>query len=122
MTRIKTFTTRLTNWNWWNELISIPIGLAAFYFYPLLAVKLEDDPAVWGIGTLQKFVFAFALVSIANGVSGLLVKLVVPNIFGFKNDEFTQVFQDLTGFQKCILLYLWFLVYFLGFILAANSL
>lgn len=119
---MKTIINKIKNWSWLNEVISIPVGLVAFYLYPYLAIKLEDDPAVWSIGTLQKLVFAFALVSIANGIGGLLVKLVVPNIFGFKNGEFTESFLRLTDYQKCVLLYLWFLAYFLGFILAANSL
>jgi len=113
---------KIKNWSWLNELISIPIGLIVFYLYPFIALKIEDDPAVWGIGTLQKLVFAFVIVSIANGLGGLLVKLVVPNIFGFKNDDFTKAFSKLTDFQKCVLLFLWFSCYFFGFILAVNSL
>jgi len=106
---------------WWNEVVSIPIGLIAFYFYPDLALLLENKPAIWGVGTLQKFVFAFSLVSIANGIAGLLVKLVVPNVFDFKDREFQTAFQDTTPFQKCVLLLLWFSAYFFGFILSATA-
>lgn len=113
---------KIINWPWLNEVISIPVGLVAFYFYPLIAILLEDNPAVWGVGALQKIVFAFALVSVANGFGGLLVKLVVPNIFGFKNNEFNKAFSNITDFQKCVLLFLWFSVYFLGFILSATAL
>lgn len=119
MTRLKSI---LKTFNFWNEVISIPVGLAAFYFYPLLAMQLEDNPAVWGVGTMQKFVFAFALCSIANGFGGLMVKLVVPNIFKFKDNEFEFAFSQLTSFQKCVLLYLWFLAYFFMFVLSATAL
>lgn len=107
---------------WWNEIISIPLGLLAFFGFPYLAMQLEDNPAVWGVGTLQKLVFAFALFAIANGFGGLFVKLVVPNIFKFKDDAFEFAFTQLTSFQKCVLLLLWFAVYFYGFILAATAL
>lgn len=112
----------MKHFNWWNEIISIPLGLLAFWAYPYFAMTVEDNPAVWGVGALQKFVFAFALCSIANGFGGLLVKLVVPNIFNFKDGEFEQAFTEITPFQKCALLLLWFAVYFFGFILSATAL
>lgn len=107
---------------WLNEIISIPIGIAAFILYPYLAMQIEDNPAVWGVGTLQKLVFAFALFNIANGLAGLTVKFVVPNIFNFKDDDFETAFLMTTPFQKCVLLLAWFAVYFFGYILSATAL
>lgn len=112
----------MLHWKWLNEIISIPLGICAFYFYPHAALLLEDNPAVWGVGTLQKLVFAFALFAIANGFGGLFVKLVVPNIFRFKDNEFEYAFTQINSFQKCVLLLLWFAVYFFGFLLAATAL
>lgn len=112
----------MKRFKWLNEIVSIPLGLLAFWAYPYFAMQAEPNPAVWGIGTLQKIVFAFALCSIANGFGGLLVKLVVPNIFRFKDNEFEFAFTTTTPFQKCVLLLVWFAVYFFGFILAATAL
>lgn len=103
-------------------MISIPVGLAAFYFYPLLAMQLEDNPAVWGVGTLQKFVFAFAGIAIANGLGGLFIKLVFPNVFTFKDHAFEYSFNQLNPAQKCAFLLSAFSVYFLGYILLLTAL
>lgn len=119
MTRLKSL---LKRFNWWNEIVSIPVGLAAFYFYPFLAMQLEDNPAVYGVGALQIIVFAFALSAIASGFGGIFVKVIVPNIFRFKDNEFEYAFTTLTSYQKCVLLLLWFAVYFFGFILSATAL
>lgn len=107
---------------WLNEFISIPLGIVTFIFYPEIAMLIEDNPAVWGVGTLQKLVFAFALFALANGFGGLFVKLVVPNIFKFKDNEFEYAFSQITSFQKCLLLLVWFAVYFFGFLIAATAL
>lgn len=119
MTRLKSI---LSKFNFWNEVISIPVGLAAFYFYPLLAMQLEDNPAVWGVGALQKFVFAFAGMAIANGLGGLFIKLVFPNVFRFKDDSFEYSFTNLTHGQKCAFLLSAFAVYYLGYILLLTAL
>lgn len=116
------FFLKLKHFNWWNEFVSIPLGLLAFFYFPHFALLLEDNPAVWGVGTFQKFVFAFVLMALANGFGGLFIKLVVGNVFKFKNGYFDFAFNNCTDFQKCVLLLLWFAVYFFGFILSATAL
>lgn len=112
----------MKHFNWWNEIISIPLGIAAFYFYPHFAMLFEDNPAVWGVGTLQKFVFAFALVALANGFGGLYVKLVFPNVYTYKEDGFFKDYIDCTPFQRCVILIGIFTVYFWAFVAAASAL
>lgn len=107
---------------WLNEIVSIPLGLLAFWAYPYLAMSVEDNPAVWGVGTLQKFVFAFALVALANGFGGLYVKLVFPNVYEYKEDGFLKDYEDCTPFQRCVILIGIFTVYFWAFVAAASAL
>lgn len=104
---------------WLNEIISIPLGLIAFWAFPFFAMQAEDNPAVWGIGALQIIVFSFAYFNIANGLAGITVKIVIPNVFNYKQEKFEEDFDNCTPFQRSALLLGWFAVYFGGAVACA---
>lgn len=107
---------------WWNELISIPFGIALYLISPQLILAFEPYAAVYSAGTLQKLLFGLITVFIGNGLAWLGLKLALNVLFNYKNDEAEQSFKMLNPYQKWQLLSFWFALYFLGFILSVQAL
>jgi len=108
----------------WHEIITIPVGIALFYFTPMLMRMLDPTSGGYDIGILHSVIFAIAAMLIINGFAFLILKFTFPGIYQFIDDvleEFmfkdSRVVSNLTNYQKCVISLLVFALYLLGTIL-----
>ena len=88
----------------WPEFWSIPAGILLWVLSPALLRWIDPVAAAFDAGVLQVLVFATIGILLFNGVvfGGLLANF--PAIFKFYNTEFTNTFNQLTPWQKCLFL------------------
>ena len=127
-------------WQWllkfikqWNEILTIPLGIALFYFFPILLRTIDPVSASYDMGVLHTAIVAIAIMLILHGFAWILLKITFPGVFRFLDDVFeshvvrTDSLQPspserdkmftLTTYQKCVLSLSVFALYLLGTIL-----
>ena len=107
--------------DWKESLISIPVVTAVWLLYPLLFIDKNDNeaPAGWGPIYVQKILFAIAMVFVASTTSWIALKVHRNEIFRFSNKNTNE---ELTVWQKNLLLLGWFALFSLVFAIALSSL
>jgi len=126
----KKFVRLLVNW---HEIMTIPIGLAIFYFFPRLLRLMDPTAGAYDAGVLHSAIVAIAIMLILHGFVWLILKLTFPGVYKFLDDIFEEHILEnpglqpspterdkmfyLTTFQKCVLSIVLFAVYFFGTIL-----
>lgn len=108
----------------WNEIITIPIGIAIFYFAPMLMRLADPSAAGYDLGILHSILFAIAAMLIINGFAFLIMKITFPGIYKFIDEvleEFlyrdSRVVSNLTQYQKCVISLSVLSLYLLGTVL-----
>lgn len=71
----------------WNELLSIPIGVALFAFSPLLFRWIDPTAGTYDVGTLHAVVFAVAAFCVLKGAAWLTLRLDFPEIYRWLDDR-----------------------------------
>lgn len=117
----------------WNELLTIPLGFAMFYFFPLLLRMIDPVAGAYDIGILHTAIAAIAIMLIIHGFVWVILKITFPGIYKFLDDaleihinkseslQSTPTDRDkiflLTTYQKCVISLSLFSLYLLGTIL-----
>jgi len=117
----------------WNELITIPLGFALFYFFPLLLRMIDPVAGCYDIGILHAAIAAISIMLIIHGFAWLLLRITFPGVYKYLDDTFETFiirsdslnsnptkrdhFLLLTTFQKCVISLSIFSLYLLGTIL-----
>lgn len=109
----------------WHEIITIPTGIALFYFTPLLLRMVDPTSAGFDLGVLHSIVFAIAAMLIISGFAFIMIKVNFPSVFRFIDEVFEGNFYqqnlgnsiNLSNYQKCVLSLLLFAIYLFGTVL-----
>lgn len=117
----------------WNELLTIPLGFALFYFFPLLLRMIDPVAGGYDIGILHAAIAAISIMLIIHGFAWLILRLTFPGVYKYLDDVFETFitrtdsldikpterdhFLLLTTFQKCAISLSLFSLYLLGTIL-----
>jgi hypothetical protein len=117
----KKFTRFLVNW---HEIVSIPIGVAVFYYVPMLLRMLDPTSGGYDLGILHSVVFAMAAMLMIHGFAFLLLKVTFPGIYQFIDDilehfmfKDSRIDANLTHYQKCVISLSVLALYLLGTVL-----
>lgn len=117
----KKFVKFLSNW---NEILTIPIGIALFIIVPMLLRMLDPTSASYDLGVLHSIIFAIAAMLIIHGFAFVLLKISFPSVYKFIDEVFEEHFYqrqindfNLSTYQKCVLSLLLFAIYLFGTIL-----
>ena len=104
----------------WNEVLTIPLGFALFYFFPMLLRMIDPVAGGYDIGILHAAIAAISIMLIIHGFAWLLLKLTFPNVYYFLDTMLDELFKfdsTLNTLQKCVISLSIFSLYLLGTIL-----
>lgn len=104
----------------WNEVLTIPLGFALFYFFPMLLRMIDPVAGGYDIGILHAAIAAISIMLIIHGFTWLLLKLTFPNVYYFLDTMLDELFKfdsTLNTLQKCVISLSIFSLYLLGTIL-----
>lgn len=74
----------------WNELFSIPIGVAIFALAPLLLHQIDPTSAAYDVGTLHAVLFAVAAFCILKGAAWLALRMDFPGVYRWLDDRMEE--------------------------------
>lgn len=74
----------------WNELFSIPIGVALFALSPALFRWIDPTAGTFDVGTLHAVVFAVAAFCVLKGAAWLTLWLDFPGIYKWLDDRMEE--------------------------------
>ena len=104
----------------WNEVLTIPLGFALFYFFPMLLRMIDPVAGGYDIGILHAAIAAISIMLIIHGFTWLLLKLTFPNVYYFLDTILDDLFKfdsTLNTLQKCVISLSIFSLYLFGTIL-----
>ncbi len=106
----------------WNELLTLPIALVAFYFMKFGIWKIDDTAGTYDLGRLQ--VFVFATIGLYFGVSliWIMLKIGAPDIYHVLDDYLLKKDTQLTPWQKGLFSLSYFSVLLLAWVFLVNAL
>ena len=116
---------KVLKWLWrYNELYSIFLAFFIWWFSEPILRHFDPQMGSVGLGVLRDLLYTFMAGFLIHGVSWLMLKLVWPGAYRFKDNIFTSLFVNsnkseknlLTIWQKVVILLWVFSLYFLGFI------
>ncbi len=94
----------------WNELFSIPIGLALFLFAPGVIRGFDGTAGAYDPSLLQAVVFGIAAFCMLKGSAWLLLRLDFPGLYQWLDDRLeSETFHDDRGklrIKLCVSLWL----------------
>jgi hypothetical protein len=120
----------------WNEVLTLPIALALWYFSPVILRSFDPTAAVYDAGVFQIILFGVIKFLIASFFAWLTIKLQWPKLYRMLDEfdlslnsayspnakiTFTNKKALIAWFGKLFLVFATYSVYLLGLLYAMDS-
>jgi hypothetical protein len=100
----------------WNELLTIPLGLALWYYAPVIMRMsgFDETAGSYDGAVLMKIIFAIVAMAIISGFAWIFIKLAFPEVYKYLDnvlgDNLEEVYNDknLSKWQRSVIV-LWLL-------------
>ncbi len=99
----------------WNELVSIPLAVLLFWIGGSLIRFIDPTAGLFDAGIFQIIIFAVAAFLFLHGIAWIVLKLTFPKAYKFLDEIFEEEIDqssrlacNLTIYQKCVLVLLYF--------------
>jgi hypothetical protein len=101
----------------WPEVWSIPLGLVAWLVSPMILHWIDPTAATFDSGVLQQILFASIGIVVVNGLAWAGLRFNLGGLFNWYANESTEEFKKLSTWQKHLLVFCYYAVFFLGIVL-----
>ena len=99
----------------WNEFVTVPLAVVLFWLGGALIRWIDPTSGLFDGGIFQIIIFAIAAFLFLHGMAWIVLKITFPKAYRFLDDQFEEEMElspsvgtNLTIYQKCVLVLLYF--------------
>jgi hypothetical protein len=111
----------------WNEFITVPLAFLLFWLGGFIIQWVDPTAGLFDAGIFQIIIFAVASFLFIHGVAWFVLKLTFPKAFKYIDYIFEEEIDlkninglQLTTYQRCVLILLYFSVCLFAMVLLAR--